>query len=241
MSGCFLFLQRLTNRRRGQHMTSLGGASGGSVECGLSRPLQPLQSAQLCCCSCGSHGAAAPCSLHAVDVVCSPASSSDGEGGFSTCSSSGASCSYYRRASSSSLGGYATSYSSGGFGSGGAPSPTGHVCSPGSPGGDTQRQLVQAACEIVLMEHQLDTSEYCLFIHKRLRPIKTRPGDKGPAEKPGLLRDLITKSFTYQADPDLAQQLAAGMRAVAGGASSESAASSITFNAAAAYACCTEG
>jgi hypothetical protein len=27
-------------------------------------------------------------------------------------------------------------------------------------------------CEIVLMEHQLDTNESVLFVHKKLRPIK---------------------------------------------------------------------
>lgn len=149
------------------------------------------------------------------------------------------------------------------------------------------------------MEHQLDTKEYCLFVHKRLRPIRTRPEGEGapqrsrgrrrgwalgctpgscsadwrapaarqracreahaacaalhdasalppsappppadknrPApEKPGLLRELITNSFTFQHDPELRAQLAASMAAAtsAGG----SGASSITFQQAAAAA-----
>ena len=168
MSGCFLFLQRMTSRRRHGHPAAVC-AHG----CGLSHPLQPLQSAKLCSCACGAGGSAdGPCHLHSVDIICSPASSSDGGssrgGGFSSCSSSGAS-SYHRCSSSGSLAGYATSYGSSGFCSDGALSPVGHVGSAcGSPGPD-----VRAACEIVLLERECG-DEYCLFVHKRLRPIKTR-------------------------------------------------------------------
>lgn len=58
-------------------------------------------------------------------------------------------------------------------------------------------------------------------------------------EKPGLLRELITNSFTFQSDPELAAQLQASMRAVGGSAGSGSGADSVTFNAAADLACCT--
>lgn len=104
---------------------------------------------------------------------------------------------------------------------------------------------LQAACEILLVEHEClagDNSEFHLFVHKRLRPIRTRPEDKSkpaaPVERPGLLRELITNSFTFQHDPELRAQLAASMAqhatSATGGASSG--ASSITFQQVAAAA-----
>ena len=134
-----------------------------------------------------------------MDVICSPISEA---GSFSSCgSSASSSAAFYSRSSSSSLGL---------SGSGGMPSPTGHVRSSGA----TARHdaVIQAACQILLVEHQvgalvvgwtrplwrvlsrhfapacapglplthplalvqLDTNEFCLFVHKRLRPIKTR-------------------------------------------------------------------
>lgn len=60
-----------------------------------------------------------------------------------------------------------------------SPVPPSGVLSPPS--------IWQAACEILLVEHQLDTKEYCLFVHKRLRPIRTRPEGEGGCVPGGRL------------------------------------------------------
>ncbi|KAL4431320.1 hypothetical protein ABPG75_006576 [Micractinium tetrahymenae] len=232
MSGCFLFLQRLAGRRgRGGRGGGAGGARAAaspraaSLECGLGAGLAPSHAAGPHGCIVGASRSASSACLH---LGASPSSSLDGAA--SPLSDSGS----YSSCDSASF--YPSPCSSGsllGMGSGGAPSPTGHV-----RGGDLAHHeaALQAACEILLVEHQLDTKEYCLFVHKRLRPIRTRPEDKGrPApEKPGLLRELITNSFTFQHDHELRAQLAAGMAAAtsAGG----SGASSLTFQQAAAAA-----
>lgn len=154
MSGCFLFLSRLASgrRQRNQH-----GSASDSTSCplerGMARPLQPRGPASQLC-SCGTHGGVSggpTCSLHSVEVMCSPASSDDGSRSCSSCSSAGP-CSYYQRASPS----YATSYgSSAGYLSTGAPSPTGHLASPGPQEQAQHAAAIQAACEIVLQEHQV--------------------------------------------------------------------------------------
>lgn len=59
-----------------------------------------------------------------------------------------------------------TTSSSGGFYNRSSFSPRGFCNTPG------------ATCEIVLMEHVIDTNEAVLFVHKNLRPIKTRVEDK---------------------------------------------------------------
>lgn len=154
MSGCFLFLSRLASgrRQRSQH-GSAPDSNCCPLERGMSRPLQPHgASAQLC--SCGSRAGLAPtCSLHSVEVMCSPASSDDDTRSCSSCSSAD-SAAFYQRASSS----YATSYGSSGstgYLSTGAPSPTGHLCSPGVEEQAHHAAAIQAACEIVLQEHQV--------------------------------------------------------------------------------------
>jgi hypothetical protein len=56
------------------------------------------------------------------------------------------------------------------------------------------------------------------------------PADKVKPSPPGLLRELITNSFTFQSDSALRDELVASMRAVAaGGSEAASRASSITF------------
>ncbi len=142
----------------------------------MSRPLQP-RAASAPLCSCGSHGglALAPtCSLHSVEVMCSPASSDDGTASCSSCSS-GASAPFYQRASSS----YATSYgSSAGYLSTGAPSPTGHLSSPGVEEQAHHAAAIQAACEIVLQEHQVRIGcqgycfAACFFVSTASRMVK---------------------------------------------------------------------
>lgn len=185
MSGCFLFFQRLSGGRRRTTAASPRMSQASSLECGLSCSMQPLASAALSSTSCVTHGGL----MAGPDyVVCSPASSSGASDcGYSSCTDSdGASC-YYRRASSASLAGSygsATSYgsaASSGACTGGAPSPTSHVPRLGGAGGEAAHaRALQVACEVVLMEHQLkggaDAPEgVCLFVHKRLRPIRTRP------------------------------------------------------------------
>ena len=345
MSGCFLFLSRLGSgrRQRSQH-GSAPDSNCCPLERGMSRPLQPRSaSAQLC--SCGSRAGLAPtCSLHSVEVMCSPASSDDDTRSCSSCSSAD-SAAFYQRASSS----YATSYGSSGsagYLSTGAPSPTGHLCSPGVEEQAQHAAAIQAACEIVLQEHQvrllaqarrlrgdaaehaaptlpclccaaalrcsiyamarlcalkalpflppsspalqLDTNEWVLFVHKRLPAIKTRPeGEpltmlgaqlargcdvvahpalaacmKQPgccraaaarsnpahslprpappqtdkhAERPGLLRELISNSFSFGKDAaaQVQTQVVAGMAAGHSGGGSAESAISLAF--------CTEG
>lgn len=233
MSGCFLFLSRLGSgrRQRSQH-GSAPDSNCCPLERGMSRPLQPRgASAQLC--SCGSRAGLAPtCSLHSVEVMCSPASSDDDTRSCSSCSSAD-SAAFYQRASSS----YATSYGSSGsagYLSTGAPSPTGHLCSPGVEEQAQHAAAIQAACEIVLQEHQLDTNEWVLFVHKRLPAIKTRPEDKH-AERPGLLRELISNSFSFGKDAaaQVQTQVVAGMAAGHSGGGSAESAISLAF--------CTEG
>lgn len=41
-----------------------------------------------------------------------------------------------------------------------------------TPTGGLRDVQPAVTCEIVLMEHQLDTNESVLFVHKKLRPIK---------------------------------------------------------------------
>ena len=179
MSGCFMFIRSLTGGRRRSRSgapsprSSLGAAS--SLECGLSCPLAGGAAHLSCCPSHVVHGGG----LGGMDVVCSPASSSDGSpGGYSTCSSSAG--------MGASLYGSSSSLASGAAGSGGMPSPTGHLCcSPGTE--ERQAAALHAACEVVLMEHQLDTQEWCLFVHKRLRPIRTRPDGARAARAAALL------------------------------------------------------
>ena len=73
--------------------------------------------------------------------------------------------------------------------------------------------------------------------------------DKAKPSPPGLLRELITNSFTFQSDSALRDELVASMRAVAGGGTeAASRASSITFKtgcptaaAAASLQLCTSG
>ena len=48
------------------------------------------------------------------------------------------------------------------------------LSSPSGPLPATQLPALPS-CQIVLMEHQLDTNESVMFVHKCLRPIKTRP------------------------------------------------------------------
>jgi hypothetical protein len=154
MSGCFLFLSRLASGRRQRSQNSCASDSACCpLERGMSRPLQPRDSSATLC-SCGSRGALGPtCSLHSVEVMCSPASSDDGTRSCSSCSS-GASAAFYQRAAAS----YATSYGSSGsagYLSTGAPSPTGHLASPGVEEQAHHAAAIQAACEIVLQEHQV--------------------------------------------------------------------------------------
>ncbi|PRW60910.1 hypothetical protein C2E21_0018 [Chlorella sorokiniana] len=230
MSGCFLFLSRLASGRRQRSQNSCASDSACCpLERGMSRPLQPRDSSATLC-SCGSRGALGPtCSLHSVEVMCSPASSDDGTRSCSSCSS-GASAAFYQRAAAS----YATSYGSSGsagYLSTGAPSPTGHLASPGVEEQAHHAAAIQAACEIVLQEHQLDTNEWVLFVHKRLPAIKTRPEDKH-SERPGLLRELISNSFSFNKDA-AAQVQAQVVAAVAAGGGSAASAASLSF--------CTEG
>lgn len=221
MSGCFLFLQRLTSRRR-RHQRAAS-----HLECGGSsvahHPLHQLHSSSACC-GCTSSACAASCGSHSVDIICSPVSDA---GSFSSCNSSGScTAAYYSRSSSG---------RSSVTGNGGAPSPTGHVRSLRGSVAAQHEAAIQAACEILLVEHQLDTMEFVMFVHKKLRPIKTRPEEKAKAPQPGLLRDLITNSFTFQHDPELASQLAtAALHGAPGGSGDVSGACSITFQAAAA-------
>jgi hypothetical protein len=78
---------------------------------------------------------------------------------------------------------------------------------------------------------QLDTNEWVLFVHKRLPAIKTRPEDKH-SERPGLLRELISNSFSFNKDA-AAQVQAQVVAAVAAGGGSAASATSLSF--------CTEG
>ena len=61
-----------------------------------------------------------------------------------------------------------------------------------SPRGHLVGRHVTVTCEVVLMEHEGNDNELMLFVHKNLRPIRTKPEDR---YKP-LLGPLIQKSFT---------------------------------------------
>ena len=89
----------------------------------------------------------------------------------------------------------------------GLPSPTGHCPSP-----DRAAMLRNAgchsaapSCDIYLIYHVLDTNESVLFVHKKLRPIRTKIPDTTPMAKPGpdfkaLMRQLEGKT-KYPARP----------------------------------------
>lgn len=157
MSGCFLFLQRLTARRRRQRAAVPHG-----LECGLAGGFGTLQAAAPAgtCCStaCG-----AACPHHSgVDVICSPVSES---GSYSSCTSASSSAAFYSRSSSSSLGGSA---------SGGMPSPTGHVRSSGESAAQHQA-AIHAACQVLLVEHQVG-----LWVGSRGQPGRVVKPPAGP-------------------------------------------------------------
>lgn len=83
----------------------------------------------------------------------------------------------------------------------GLPSPTGHCPSP-----DRTAMLRHAgckslppSCDIYLIYYTLDTNESVLFVHKKLRPIRTKIQDPPPMAKQGpdykqLMRQLEAKS-----------------------------------------------
>lgn len=116
------------------------------------------------------------------------------------------------------------SESSGGLASG-LPSPTGHCPSP-----DRAAMLRHAgakslppSCDIYLIYYTLDTNESVLFVHKKLRPIRTKIQDPPPAAKPGpdykqLMRQLEAKSkYPTRACPPLAMPAVVATISVAKG------------------------
>ncbi|KAI3424457.1 hypothetical protein D9Q98_010009 [Chlorella vulgaris] len=171
MSGCFLFLQRLSRRCRQQHSAGTNSPRL-ALECGSGTAYSAMPARQR---QPSSHQMNAHSHSASLDVICSPISE---DGSFSSCTSTGTSAAFYSRSSSSSVLGLNTA------GSCGVPSPTGHVRSIGGGAQIDHEAAISAACQILLVEHHVaslvDTNDSVMFVHKKLRPIKTRP-EGGPA------------------------------------------------------------
>jgi hypothetical protein len=94
--------------------------------------------------------------------------------------------------------------STGGMASG-LPSPTGHCPSPDRAA--ALRHGTASCGDIYLMQHILDTNESMMFVHKVLRPIKTRIDDYIPpppapaAVAPGGYKPLLAHLKTYTQKP----------------------------------------
>eukprot|EP00887_Chlorella_sp_A99_P008163 scaffold12.g8163.t1 len=88
----------------------------------------------------------------------------------------------------------------------GAASPTGPLTSPagGVPA------AAGAVCSVVLVEHEVSGSPdgRGLFVHKALRPIRTRPSDRPYVP---LLKPIISNSFSFGGDGEGAVALRAGL------------------------------
>lgn len=224
MSGCFLFLQRLSRRCRQQHSAGTNSPRL-ALECGSGTAYSAMPARQR---QPSSHQMHAFIHSASLDVICSPVSE---DGSFSSCTSTGTSAAFYSRSSSSSVLGLNTA------GSCGVPSPTGHVRSNCGGAQIDHEAAISAACQILLVEHhvaslvseshystmkystvlpvlgfhmhtsaaccscpacflsvlwsclslpclflprsplllQVDTNDSVMFVHKKLRPIKTRP------------------------------------------------------------------
>jgi len=84
----------------------------------------------------------------------------------------------------------------------GLPSPTGHCRSPDRAASGQAENLADVinSCDIYLKMHVLDTNETVMFVHKKLKPIRTKIGeDPPPSDYKPLLRTLIEQSAAKHA------------------------------------------
>lgn len=165
MSGCFLFLQRLSRRCRQQHSAGTNSPRL-ALECGSGTAYSAMPARQR---QPSSHQMNAHSHSASLDVICSPVSE---DGSFSSCTSTGTSAAFYSRSSSSSVLGLNTA------GSCGVPSPTGHVRSIGGGAQIDHEAAISAACQILLVEHHVASlvseSHYSTMKYSTVLPVLGR-------------------------------------------------------------------
>ena len=171
ITGCLEFFAKIRRRRRHRRLSSLDSSEDLSQYAGMvantinmmshTHPLDVAATTNMASSSSSSHHHH---SLHTRKSSASMPSTSYSSDGYTTPPLSPA-----------------DSYASGSSGAlaSGLPSPTGHCPSPDRAAAVRHMQAAaQAHPDIYLMQHTLDTNESMYFVHKKLRPIKTRVYDE---------------------------------------------------------------